>query len=240
MSLNRPLLGCMCALLPFVPLQSVKVQNISPLIAEYTGKAAGSFEVINSGLVPAVVVLEPKSFSIQEDGEGIFRDLDASIHLELSATSFKLEPRQTARVFYKVDADSLPAWLCIYATFSSARKQPGINVRLMLPHTIYVYQRAPLSADAISVGRIYYDKELHHVLCEVTNDSEGAGRAQSVDVTGKHASASAGGFPMLPHQKRVVSIDWREANPPEKIDLEFDHFSIKHTVRQDKPEAAKD
>lgn len=237
---GRLVLGCMCVLLSLLPSQSTKAQNISPLIAEYTGKAAGSFEVINSGLVPAVVVLEPKSFSIQEDGEGIFRDLDSSIHLELSATSFRLEPRQTARVFYKVNADSLPAWLCIYATFSSAKKQPGINVRLMLPHTIYMYQRNPLSADAISVGRVYYDEELHHVLCEVTNESESAGRARSVDVTGKHASASAGGFPMLPHQKRVVSIDWHEENPPEKIDLEFDHFSIKRTVGQDKPETAKD
>ncbi|MGI4831371.1 MAG: hypothetical protein ACRYFU_24800, partial [Janthinobacterium lividum] len=138
-------------------------------------------------------MLEPKSFSIQEDGEGIFRDLDPSIHLELSATSFRLEPRQTARVFYKVNAGSLPAWLCIYATFSSAKKQPGINVRLMLPHTIYVYQRVPLAANAISVGRIYYDKELHHVVCEITNVSESADRAQSVEVTGKHASASVGG-----------------------------------------------
>lgn len=240
MSLRRPLLSCMWALLAILPLQSPRAQNISPVIAEYSDRAAGSFEVINSGLVPAVVVLEPKSFSIQEDGEGVFRDLDPSIHLELSATSFRLEPRQTARVFYKVNADSLPAWLCIYATFSSAKKQPGINVRLMLPHTIYLYQRAPLAAEAISVGRISYDKELHHVLCEITNESERAGRAQSVEVSGKHASASAGGFPLLPHQKRVVSVDWHEDSVPEKIDIEFEHFSIKRAVAQNKAEVAKD
>ena len=240
MSLGRLILGCMCTLLSCFPFQSVEAQNISPLITEYTGKAAGSFEVINSGLVPAVVVLEPKSFSIQEDGEGIFRDLDSSIHLELSATSFRLEPRQTARVFYKVNADSLPAWLCVYATFSSAKKQPGINVRLMLPHTIYLYQRVPLAADAISVGRVRFDKELHRVLCELTNESDKAGRAQSVDVTGKHASSAAGGFPMLPHQKRVVAIDWHEDTLPEKIDIEFEHFSIKRAVGQDESEAAKD
>ena len=229
MSLRRPLLSCMWALLLLFSFQSTKAQNISPVIAEYSDRAAGSFEVINSGLAPAVVVLEPKSFSIKEDGEGIFRDLDPSIHLELSATSVKLEPRQTARI-----------WLCIYATFSSAKKQPGINVRLMLPHTIYLYQRVPLSADAISVGPISYDKELHHVLCEITNESERAGRAQSVEVTGKHASAAAGGFPMLPHQKRVVSIDWHEDSLPEKLDIEFEHFSIKRAVVQAQPEVAKD
>jgi hypothetical protein len=224
------LLRGIAVILALVSLQCLRAQNISPIIAEYNDKAAGSFEVSNSGLVPAVVVLEPKSFSIQEDGEGVFRDLDPSIHLELSTTSLRLEPRQTARVFYKVTADKAPAWLCIYATFSAAKKQPGINLRLMLPHTIYVYQHASLSAEAISVGRVYYDRELRRVFCEITNNSDNAGRAQSVDVTGSHASASAGGFPLLPHLKRVVSVDWHEENLPTKIDIEFEHFSIKRTV----------
>ena len=221
------------AVLALLPFQCLWAQNISPIIAEYNDKAAGSFEVINSGLVPAVVVLEPKSFTIKEDGEGVFRDLDPSIHLELSATSLRLEARQTARIFYKVTAGKAPAWLCIYATFSSAKKQPGINLRLMLPHTIYVYQHASLSADAISVGRVYYDRELRRVFCEITNNSDNAGRAQAVDVTGNHASASAGGFPLLPHLKRVVSVDWHEENLPTKIDIEFEHFSIKRTVDPD-------
>ena len=230
MTLPHPLLSYMGALTLSLTVLSAKAQNVSPIIAEYTSKAAGSFEVTNSGLTPSIVVLEPKSFNIQEDGEGEFRDLDANIHLDLSATSLRLEPHQTARIFYKVTADNVPAWLCIYASFSPAKRQEGINVRMMLPHTIYLYQRLPLAAGAITVGRIRYDSELHHVLCELTNDSESAGRAQSVEVTGKHGSATIGGFPMLPHEKRIVSVDWHEEGLPEKIDVEFEHFSIKRPI----------
>ena len=232
MSLLRPLLSSMGVLALALPFVSATAQNVSPIIAEYTAKAAGSFEVTNSSLAPAVVVLEPKSFKIREDGEGEFRDLDASIHLELSATSLRLEPRQSARIFYKVAPDRLPAWLCIYATFSPVKKKEGINVRMMLPHTVYVYQRLPLATADMTVGRIRYDAELHHVLCEITNDSEGAGRALSVEVTGKHGSVSAGGFPMLPHEDRVITIDWHEQGAPDKIDIQFEHFSIKRPITE--------
>ena len=230
MSQLRPLLSFMGALALSLYFAPATGQNVSPIIAEYTSKAAGSFEVTNSSLAPSIVVLEPKSFQIHEDGEGEFRDLDSSIHLELSATSVRLEPRQSARIFYKVNADKLPAWLCIYASFSPIKKKEGINVRMMLPHTIYVYQRQPLAVGDITVGRIRYDAELHHVLCEITNNSESAGRAQSVEATGKHGSAISGGFPMLPHQKRVVTIDWHEEGAPDKVDVQFEHFSIKRPI----------
>ncbi len=230
MSLLRSFLSSTGLLALALSADRAHSQNVSPIIAEYTVKAAGSFEVTNSSIAPSIVVLEPKSFKIHEDGEGEFRDLDASIHLELSTTSLRLEPKQSARIFYKVTADNVPAWLCIYASFSPVKKKEGINVRMMLPHTIYLYQHQALAASAIAVGSIRYDAELHHVLCELTNDSESAGRAQSVEVSGKHGSASVGGFPMLPHQKRVVTIDWHEEGRPDRIDLEFEHFSVKRPI----------
>jgi hypothetical protein len=230
MFLPRPLLSFMSILPTLFHFTSVRGQNVSPIIAEYTSKAVGSFEVTNSSLVPSVVILESKSFKINEDGEGEFRDLDSEIHVELSVTSIRLEPKQSARIFYKVVADKLPAWLCIYASFSPVKKREGINIRMMLPHTIYLYQRQPLQASAIKIGRLRYDRELRRVLCDLENDSESAGRAQSMEITGKHGFATAGGFPMLPHEKRVVTVDWTAPGDPDSINIEFEHFTVKRPI----------
>ncbi len=102
-------------------------QSVQPLISEYTGHAEGWFEVTNSSLAPEVIVIEPKSFDIQPDGTGRFRPLDPEIQLELSVTSMRLEPHQTARVFYKATADKMPAWLCIYSSFCRRRERKGLT-----------------------------------------------------------------------------------------------------------------
>jgi hypothetical protein len=201
-------------------------QQVNPLIAEYTGHAAGSFEVTNTSLAPAVVMLEPKSFSIDREGTGQFRPLDAMIHLDLSTSSLRLEPHQSARVFYKVDAESAPAWLCIYASFMSARKTPGVNLRVMLPHTIYIYQKQNLDRGAIHIQSVRYDPIAHKVFCSLTNTSDMAGRASLVNVTGDHAEESQGGFPLLPLQERVLSIDWPSHHKPRQLSIEFEHFSL--------------
>lgn len=207
-----------------------QAQKIEPLIAEYTGHAAGSFEVTNTTLAPAVVVLEPRSFSIAPDGTGRFRALDPSIHLDLSATSVRLEPHQSARIFYKVTAENAPAWLCIYSSFSSLKKTTGINVRIMLPHTIYLYQKQALTRDAIRIGSVQYDAVSHRILCELTNDSTMAGRAASVEAQGDHADVTQSGFPMLPHERRLLSIDWTSPHQPRDLVIDFEHFSLKLPV----------
>ncbi len=84
---------------------SLTAQTVQPVIVEYKGKADGKLAVTNNTLQAMVVVLEPKSFSITTEGKGIFRTLDPGIHLELSAMSFRLQPKQTYYVFYKATAD---------------------------------------------------------------------------------------------------------------------------------------
>ena len=102
-------------------------QTVQPVISEYQVKADGKFALTNGTLTPMVVVLEPKSFSITPDGQGIFRSLDQDIHVELSAMSARLEPGQTYYVFYKARADQLPAWFTVYSTFSSLQHHPGLE-----------------------------------------------------------------------------------------------------------------
>ena len=142
----------------------------------------------------------------------------------------RLAPHQTAHIFYKASADNVPAWLCVYASFTSIQKNPGLNVRILLPHTIYLYQREALQRNAITVGNVKYDAGHHLVTCELTNTSTLAGRAASVEVTGKGGSASQGGFPMLPHETRLLSIEWTANQPPRDIAIQFPHFSMKIPV----------
>ncbi len=212
----------------------VAAQTVQPLMAEYTEGGEGSFEVSNTGLAASVVVLEPKSFSIRPDGLAEFRPLDNFIHLQLSATSFRLEPRESARVFYKVTADAAPAWFSVYASFSPAKAAKGLSVRVMLPHTVYLYQKRPLSKEALEVRQTWFDPDARKVECRIANKSGMAGRALSVEVTGGRSSAAAGGFPLLPHSERVLSVDWSAPEPPRAIEIDFDRFSLHFSVEPGK------
>jgi hypothetical protein len=115
---------------------SAFAQTVQPVISEYQMKADGKFALTNGTLTPMVVVLEPKSFSITPDGQGVFRSLDQNIHVELSAMSARLEPGQTYYIFYKAGADQLPAWFTIYSTFSSVRHNPGLTPFISIKSTL--------------------------------------------------------------------------------------------------------
>jgi hypothetical protein len=93
-------------------------QTVQPVIAEHHGKKTqAKFELVNNGLVPLNVVIEPKSFDVSIDGEVTYRPLDSSVHLKLSAMSLRIPARQSRYVFYEASADSYPAWFVIPCTF---------------------------------------------------------------------------------------------------------------------------
>ena len=123
----------------FFPLISY-AQTIRPVISEYTAKVAkGSIELVNPGLTPLTVIVEPKSFSVSETGDISYRPLDKTIQLKLSAMSFQIPPQQSYFIFYEARAEDLPAWFVIYASIGGFRKtSAGMNIRLDLPHTVYI------------------------------------------------------------------------------------------------------
>lgn len=209
---------------------SLLAQSVQPVIVEYKGKADGKLALTNNTLSPMVVVLEPKSFSITPEGKGVFRNLDSDIHVELSAMSVRLQPKQTYYVFYKATADKLPAWFTVYATFSSPQHSTGLDVRLMLPHTVYLYQKQPLTETDVKVNHLAYDPGTRRLTCEIENDSAGLARVQLVRAVGDHASNELAGFPLLPGGSRDIEMDWKESAPPGEIDFRFEHFNLKRAV----------
>src|SRR3569833_1898829 len=77
-------------------------QTVRPLINEMSNPSKGRVEYVNDGLTPRNVVLEAKSFTVTETGDINYRPLDPDIHLKLSATSFRIQPKQTFYVFFVV------------------------------------------------------------------------------------------------------------------------------------------
>ena len=205
-------------------------QTVQPLIAEYTGKGAGSFAVTNSSFRDVAVILEAQSFRIDPDGKGVYRSLDPAIHLQLSATSLRLGPRESRSVFYKVNADAFPAWFTVYATFAPLHPGAGVNLHVMLPHTVYLYSKRPLGREDVRLEAPVYDPAAHTVTCELVNIGSSAGRVASVDLSVGRSHSEAAGFPLLPGSPRKLVLPWTERSAPAWIEVNFDHFTTKAPV----------
>src|SRR2546427_8691779 len=121
--MKRNLLRIACPLLAsglwvFALSAGVLAQTVRPLINELHNPAKGWVEYVNDSLTPLNVVLEPKSFTVSETGEISYRELDPGIHLRLSTTSFRIQPKQTYYVTYEASAAQSPAWFVLYAACS--------------------------------------------------------------------------------------------------------------------------
>jgi hypothetical protein len=205
-------------------------QTVQPVIVEYTGKASGRFQLTNTSLAPMAVVLEPKSFSIGPNGKGKFRPLDSTIHVDLSTMSFRLEPQQSYYVFYKAHSDTLPAWFTVYAVFSPIAKEDGLKLRIMLPHTVYLYQKKPVDKGAIHIQEAAYHAGANTVVCDLDNQSSSLVRVQEVHVVGGKESVQVDGFPLLPGSPRHLEITWKQPDPPSYLLLRFPHFVLKEPL----------
>jgi hypothetical protein len=208
-------------------------QTVQPVIAEYKVKAEGKFAVTNNTLVPMAVVLEPKSFSITPDGDGSYRALDPAIHVELSTMSFRLEPKQTYYVFYKAKSDKLPAWFTVYSAFTSIEHSSGLDVRILLPHTVYLYQKKQLTRDDVQVQQATYMAKSRKIVCDLQNASSALGRVQEVRVASARESTTAPGFPLLSEGRRHLEVPWNGNESPEVLLVRFEHFTLKQPLNTD-------
>jgi hypothetical protein len=209
-----------------------RAQTVRPVIAEFQEKARARFELVNDSLIPLNVVLEPKSFSLTEDGMPSFRPLDKGIHLKLSTMSFRIPPLQTHYVFYEATADQYPAWFVIYATFAGLPKQSGLNVQLELPHTVYLLQKQPLEERDVQIQTAEYMPASRQVTVELENSGDCFGRVEQMEISGDHDKASVPGFPLMPHTRRKVQVEWKGAQPPQRLQVRFRHFRLVRELQE--------
>ena len=197
-------------------------QTVRPLINELNNPAKGRVEYVNDGLIPLNVVLEAKSFSVSESGEISYRPLDANIHLRLSTTSFRIQPKQTYYVFYEASSDQSPTWFVIYAAFSgfSFRTAQGMNVRLELPHTVYLLPKQSAEKSEVHIARAELKRSEQKVVLEVENTGANFGRVLETQLVYAHRKQEAPGFPLFPHSKRILEVPLDDKAQADNLPLE--------------------
>src|SRR6266478_420353 len=213
-------------------------QTVRPLINELSNPAKGRVEYVNDSFTPLNVVLEAKSFSVSEAGEITYRPLDPSIHLKLSTTSFRVQPQQTYYVFYEASSPQSPSWFVIYAAFSGFpfRTAQGMNVRLELPHTVYLLPKQSVDKSEIRVARAELSPSDNKVLLEVENTGNNFGRILQTRLVYSRKKQEAPGFPIFPHSKRILEVPLEEKvegeNVPVSVMLQFQNFRVEEKLQR--------
>ena len=211
-----------------IPVRDTRAQSVSPPIAEYQERARSSFQLQNGSIFPITVVLEVRGFSITEQGEVLDFPLDTSrIHVNLSEMSFRLPPRASRTVFYEATGDSLPAWFNILSAMTGARTESGLNVRVLLPHVVYLNQKKPLRKEEVAIRRFEFNAVSKKARVQLENLGPHLGRVYQLLVSdGRKNSQPGGGFPLMPHSRRWAEVDWENTTPPTRLSLRFSRFTI--------------
>ena len=213
-------------------------QTVRPLINELGNPAKGRVEYVNDTLTPLNVVLEPKSFTVSETGEISYRPLDPDVHLKLSTTSFRVQPQQTYYVFYEASSPKNPAWFVIYASFSgyTFKTAQGMNVRLQLPHTVYLLPKQSVEQPDVHVNRAELHATENKVVIEVENTGDNFGRVLQTQLEYAKKKQEAPGFPVFPHSKRILEVALQEKaegeNVPVEISLQFQKFKVQEKLQR--------
>jgi len=213
-------------------------QTVRPLINELGNPAKGRVEYVNDGLTPLNVVLEARSFTVSENAEISYRPLDPDIHLKLSTTSFRIQPQQTYYVFYEANSVKSPAWFVIYAAFSGFpfRTAQGMNVRLELPHTVYLLPKGTLDRADVIVSRAELHTEENKVVVEVENQGDNFGRIFETQLVYSKKKQEAQGFPIFPHSKRMLEIPLADKadgeNVPVEVTFQFQKFKVEQKLQR--------
>ena len=202
-------------------------QTLRPVIVEHSGQRVRSkFELVNDGLLPVNVVIEPRSFEVTPAGEVLYLPLDPSIRLKLSAMSVRIPPRQSRWIFYEVSSDTFPAWFVIPCTFSGMPKREGLEVTVELPHTVYLLQKEALRREDVRVHTSAYIASQGSIFLELENGSTRLGRVLAVEAIGPGGKKVYASFPCLPKRTRQLTLPWDQPGVPEQLRVRFQDFAL--------------
>jgi hypothetical protein len=219
-------------------------QTIRPVLSEHRVKlsehgaqAEGRVELFNPTMWPVDVVVDARSFTVDDRGELTDSLLDGSIHVQLSAMSLRIPPQQGRFVFYKASADQLPAWFVLYASFRRPANADtrGIVVQVELPHVVYLLpKRGPAASDiyvAESTGR----GEGGGLVLDVWNRGDAFGRVLTSELRGGGRTAIGPSFPIFPGRHRLIEIPWTASERPHSVVLKARDFKVNQPLAYDAP-----
>jgi hypothetical protein len=182
-------------------------QTLSPPIAEYRQKANGMLTLGNNGDTPLVAILEIQSFSVDNEGNVKYSPADPKVNVQLGSNSFTIPPHQVHYVFYKASCAQAPCWFAVVNTLTQpTRVNSGLRINIILPHLVYVYQKAKLKKNDLRVEVSSADKAGRYEL-KFTNLSGKLERVETIQFKGFRARGTVGGFPLFPGGTRSVTLD---------------------------------
>jgi hypothetical protein len=235
-----PLRGCSLAVLGtlLVGASNLDAQTIRPVLSEHRVKAQGRVELINPTLRPVDVVVDARSFTVDDRGELTDRPLDASIHVQLSAMSLRIPPQQGRFVFYKATADQLPAWFVLYAAFKrqASAETKGIEVQVELPHVVYLLPKQGVEASDIQVTVAEGRGQGGDIVLDVWNRGAAFGRVLSTELRGQGHTSSGPSFPIFPGGHRLVEVPWSSSVPPRTVVMKARDFKVDQRLAFNAPE----
>jgi hypothetical protein len=110
-----------------------------------------------------------------------------------------------------------------------------MNVRLQLPHTVYLLpKQRPEKAD-VRVLRAELDEAHDKVLLEVENTGDNFGRVLQTQLANGRKKQDGPGFPIFPHSKRMleVPLDAKSARDsvPTEVSFQFENFKVEEKLQ---------
>lgn len=115
-----------------------QAQQVVPVFQEAKMKHSvkGSFTIMNNGLVPMPVVVEPKELTSGQDGAPGFKPVSEDVKVELKDTSAVVPPKGQRMFEYKITADRNVA-ISFFNGMTTGKSKEGIAIRLWIPSTVF-------------------------------------------------------------------------------------------------------
>jgi hypothetical protein len=111
-----------------------------------------------------------------------------------------------------------------------------MNVRLELPHTVYLLPKTGVERPDIIVDRAELDPVANKVTLEVENRGDNFGRVLETQLVYNKKKQEAPGFPVFPHSKRMLEIPLTEKaegeNVPTEVSMQFQKFKIEQKLQR--------
>ena len=109
-----------------------RAHTLSPPIAEYRQKADGMLTLGNNGDTSLVALLEVRTFSVDDDGNLLYRPPDPGIRVQWGSDSFLIPPHQVHYMFYKATRERAPCWFAIINNLTAAnRVTSGLRINIV-------------------------------------------------------------------------------------------------------------
>jgi len=204
-------------------------QTLSPPLAEYRKKADGVLTLGNDGDAALAAILEVREFSVDGDGNLAYGPAPSDVKVELGSNSFVIPPHQTHYVFYRASCAHAPCWFAIINTLTRATAVTGgLRINIVLPHLVYVYQKAKFKKSDVRVEVSAGEREGVYRL-KFENFSDKLERVETVQARGFPDGQTYGGFPLFPRQTRSVSFQTGAPSKRASFRIQFGgglHFDV--------------